>query len=80
MKAKNKKPMPGIDKDLAQPPLIPMSDVELKAAGKQLAQKVRELEDMKREHAAEAKERSEDRAGLQAEVSAIASTIRQHGR
>jgi len=74
------KPKPAIDKDLAQPPLIPMSEAELKEAGQKLASKVRELEDMKREHAAEAKERSEDRAGLQAEISAIASTIRQHGR
>ena len=64
----------------AQPLLVPMSAQELQLAGQTLAEKVRELEEMKREHAVEAKERSEDRAAHQAEVSAIASTIRQHGR
>ena len=69
-----------VDKDLAQPPLVPMSDAELKAAGKKLAQKVRELEDMKKEHAEESTARAADRKALQDEISAIASTIRQHGR
>jgi len=77
---KDTKPTPPVDKDLAQPPLVPMTDAELKAAGSKLAQKVRELEDMKKEHAEEATERSNDRKGLQDEVSAIASTIRRHGR
>lgn len=80
MSPKDKKPTRAIDKDLAQPPLIPMSDTELKAAGRKLAQKVRELEDMKKEHAEDATERSHDRKTLQDEVLAIASTIRQHGR
>jgi hypothetical protein len=80
MSPKKKTPQPAIDKDLAQPPLIPMSDAELKKAGTKLAEKVRELEDMKKEHAEEATMRSNDRKGLQDEISAIASTIRSHGR
>lgn len=63
-----------------QPPLIPLSPEELEAAGKKLAEKVRELEELKKAHDAERKDMSEDRKKLEGEISSIASTIREHGR
>ena len=64
----------------AQPPLVPMSDAEIKAAGKKLAQKVRDLEVLKKEDAEAASDAKEQRDKLANEISAIASTIRSHGR
>jgi predicted nucleic acid-binding Zn-ribbon protein len=69
-----------IDQEHAQPSLIPLSAEELEAAGKKLAEKVRELEEMKEDHAEQRTEMQENRKALEAEISSIASTIRQHGR
>jgi len=69
-----------IDTDKAQPPLIPMSAEEMQAAGQKLAEKIRELEDLKKVHTKERTTMKKDRDKLATEVSAIASTIRQHGR
>jgi hypothetical protein len=64
----------------SQPALIPMSEEELKAAGRQLAQKVRELAVLRADHAEERKEHklAEDR--LASEIEGIAETIRTQGR
>jgi predicted nucleic acid-binding Zn-ribbon protein len=69
-----------VDKDKVQPPLIPLSPEELEAAGKKLAEKVRELEELKEQHEEGRKFMSEARKKLEGEISSIASTIRQHGR
>ena len=69
-----------IDHERAQPSLIPLTADELEAAGKKLAEKVRELEVMKEAHAAERAEAKEEREQLEADISSIASMIRQHGR
>jgi len=64
----------------AQPPLIPLSEDELKQAGKKLAMKVRELEEMEVEHDKERKGMGEAEKAVKEEMAAIASTIRSAGR
>lgn len=64
----------------AQPALIPMSEAEVFEAGKKLAQKVRELEEMEVEHDKERKGFREEETALKEEIAAIASTIRSQGR
>ena len=68
------------DPEQAQPSLIPLTPEELEAAGKKLAEKVRELELMKQDHAEARTEMKDARDVLEGEISAIASTIRRHGR
>ncbi len=69
-----------IDKDDAQPPLVPLSEDELKKAGKKLAGKIRELEDLEAEHKELREEQKAERTKLKGEIAAIATTIRQQGR
>ncbi len=64
----------------AQPPLVPLSEDEMKAAGLKLAHKVRELEELEVEHDKERKAMREGEKGLREEIAAIASTIRSAGR
>jgi hypothetical protein len=66
--------------DSAQPPLIPMSDDEMHKAGKKLAKKVADLEEMELEHDETRKEMRKDEANLKGEIAAIASTITNQGR
>jgi FtsZ-binding cell division protein ZapB len=63
-----------------QPALIPMTEDELREAGNTLAALVRELADMKADHAADVKNMREDREALQKRIESIALTIRQQGR
>ncbi len=57
-----------------------MDDEELKAAGRKLAQKVRELEDMSAAHALQRTEMKAERDALREEIGNIAQAIRQQGR
>jgi F0F1-type ATP synthase membrane subunit b/b' len=68
------------DPEDVQPPLIPMSDEELKKAGREMANLVHLLEDMEEEHAETNKEYREERDRVRKELSALASTFRQQGR
>lgn len=70
--AKKKDP-DAIDRDQAQPALVPMSADELKAAGRTLATKIRELEEMEQEHAEERKDRKEERDALRKQIASMAS-------
>lgn len=60
--------------------LVPMSEDELKKASKDLARKVRRLDEMEAEHADMRKQMKEDRDKLREEISGIASTIRTQGK
>jgi hypothetical protein len=64
----------------AQPALIPMSEDELRSAGRELAVKVAELEELEADHAEIRKAQRKERDGLKKKIAAIASTIRQQGR
>ncbi|MBI4636124.1 MAG: hypothetical protein HY727_07210 [Candidatus Rokubacteria bacterium] len=64
----------------AQPPLIPLSDAELRQAGKTLADLIRQLRDLKANHKASREAQREARDALAAEIEAVASTIRTQGR
>ena len=76
-----KKPAPpAVDVDEQQPALIPMSEKELKDAGRKLAEKVRELKDLTTEHQGIRVEMKDERTALRDEIDAIAQTIRQQGR
>ena len=69
-----------VDKEQAQPPLIPLSLEEQQLLGKKLAEKIRELADLERDAAKDRKASKKTRDGLSREIAAIASTIRQQGR
>lgn len=71
---------PAVDPDDQQPPLVPMSEEEVKAAGRKLAQKVRELKDMTTAHQGQRAEMKAERTALRDEIETIAQTIRQQGR
>lgn len=69
-----------VDIDEQQPALVPMSEQEVKDAGKKLAQKVRDLKDMTTQHQGQRAEMKAERTALRDEIDAIAQTIRQQGR
>ena len=66
--------------DAQQPPLIPMSEDELRMASQHLANLVRDLERMKAEHAEEKRQMRDDEKVLEKEISSTAQSIRQQGR
>ncbi len=63
-----------------QPQLIPMSDDELRKAGKKLAKLVKDLVEMKVEHKELREEQAADRKKIEAQIEATAGSIRQQGR
>jgi hypothetical protein len=69
-----------VDVDEQQPALVPMSAAEVKDAGRKLAAKVRELEDLELEHKELREEQRAERKTLKEAISAIARTVRQQGR
>ena len=73
-------PLDEIDRDEVQPSLIPMTEDDVLVAGRKLATKVRELEDMSADHALKRTEMSNARDALREEIGNIAQTIRQQGR
>jgi hypothetical protein len=66
--------------DDAQGVLVPMTEAELKDAGRLLTRKVKELRDLQAEHAEARADMKRERDELAAEIDAIASTIRTQGR
>lgn len=64
----------------SQPPLVPMSQDEVSKAGRTLAAKIRELEEMEADHGEERKMKKAERDSLRGSIAAIASTIRAMGR
>lgn len=66
--------------ETVQPPLIPLSEEELRSAAEKLAQRIADLEALKKVHAEERKTMKEAEDDLENEISSIASTIREHGR
>ena len=71
---------PEVDEDEQQPPLVPMSEQEVKDAGRKLAGLVRELKDMTTKHQGVRTEMKAERTALREEMEAVAQTIRQQGR
>jgi hypothetical protein len=63
-----------------QPPLVPMTDEELRAAAREMAQLVGELETLKEEHAEIRKEHKAEEKTVSDRIEAIASTVRSQGR
>jgi hypothetical protein len=68
------------DVELQQPALVPMAQDEVLTAGRKLAAKVRDLEQLEEEHKAAREEQRAERTKLREEIGAIASTIRTQGR
>jgi len=64
----------------AQPALVPMSEDELRDAGKTLARLNVELARMTREHAAERTEMADERKQLRERIENVAQQIQQQGR
>ena len=82
-KAKTKtkgKDAPAVDVDEQQPPLVPMTDKEVKDAGRKLAGLVRDLKEMTTAHQGKRAEMKAERTALREEIEAVAQTIRQQGR
>lgn len=71
---------PLVDVDEQQPPLVPLSEKELKDAGKKLAGLVRDLEDLTTSHQGLRAEMKAERTAVREEMAAVAQTIRQQGR
>ena len=71
---------PDHDAEDAQPPLVPMSEEETRDAGIDLAQLIRELEELEAAHSASRKDQAAEREMLRNRIAAIASTIRSAGR
>lgn len=69
-----------VDVDVQQPALIPMSDKEVKDAGRKLAGIVRELKDLTTQHQGLRAEMKKERTALREEMEAVAQCIRQQGR
>jgi hypothetical protein len=63
-----------------QPPLVPMSDEELRTAGRKLAMMIRELDDIRGSHAAVRAEQKAERETLGKKIASLAQTIVQQGR
>lgn len=63
-----------------QDPLIPMSDEELRAAGKRLAKLLNEARLMEEDHATVRAEQKVERDKLRDQIDALAQTIREQGR
>jgi ABC-type transporter Mla subunit MlaD len=66
--------------DEAQGTLVPMTETELQEAGRTLAGKVKELRDLKTNHAGARSEMKKQREDVQKDIDRIAGTIRQQGR
>jgi len=73
-------PLDKIDPDEVQPALIPMSDDEVRDAGRDLATRVKELRDLKTQHAGRRVEMKKERENVQKDIDRIAGCIRQQGR
>ena len=71
---------PPLDPDEVQPALIPMSDDEVRDAGRDLATRVKELRDLKTQHAGRRVEMKKERESVQKDIDRIAGCIRQQGR
>ena len=71
---------PTAQQELAQPPLIAMTPEEVTAAGRKLAELIRERTELKNERAAARADMKAQRELLDQEIAALASTIRSHGR
>lgn len=63
-----------------QPPLVPMSDKELQDASRDMAHKIGELEELKKDHAKTKAEMAGAEKTLAGKIKAIASTVRSQGR
>jgi hypothetical protein len=68
------------DEQNEQGVLVPMSEDELRAAGVDLATRVRQLRDMKTRHAGKRAEMKKERDALQKDIDRIAGTIKEQGR
>lgn len=66
--------------EVMQPPLVPMSDEELKDAAQMLALKIKTLEETKTHNDSERKQMRSKVHKLEQEIQAIASTVRNQGR
>lgn len=74
---------PGPDRprqEASQPPLIPMSEAELKDASRELARLVGGLADLQAEHAQSRKEMRDEEGNIELKIAGLASTIRTKGR
>jgi len=69
-----------VDQDERQPLLVPMSDEELRTAGRTLARMIRELEGLKVTHMAVRAEQKAERERLAEKIASLAQTISQQGR
>jgi hypothetical protein len=63
-----------------QPELVPMSEDELKGAGRQLAVLEGELDEMEASHKKEAADRAKQRKTVRGKIKSLASQIRKQGR
>lgn len=68
------------DDETAQPALVPLSVDELQEAGRTLAARVKELEDLKALHTEKKTEMRADEKRIAGQIASIASTIRTQGR
>ena len=71
---------PEVDEDDVQPALVPMSEQEVKDAGRKLAGLVRELKELTTKHQGVRAEMKAERTALREEMEAVAQCIRQQGR
>jgi hypothetical protein len=68
------------DEEDKQPALVPMSEDELKGAGRELATLIHKREEMTSTHAEVRAEQKSEREKLDNKITALASTIRSQGR
>jgi hypothetical protein len=78
--SKTEKAKAGYIAEVVQAPLIPMSDEEMREAGQNIARKVKDLAELKAQNDEERKQMRSAVHKLEAEIEAIASTIRNSGR
>jgi hypothetical protein len=64
----------------SQPPLIPLTDEELKAAPRKLANLIEELEELEAEHKTVRAEQTKARKKVNGQIKALAGQIRHQGR
>jgi hypothetical protein len=69
-----------VEQDERQPSLVPMSDEELRTAGRTLARMIRDLNELKVKHTAVRAEQKAERERLTEKIASLAQTISQQGR
>lgn len=66
--------------EIDQPPLVPLTDEELQAAGPKLAGLVKDLEDLDAAHKVVRTAQAKARKKLRGQMAALAGQIRSQGR